>query len=159
MEHSFAHEAPETALYTTPLEGVRRKALFDLACERGLVLRDQPTPTAERLRDIIQNNVVVQDTSKLKPVDQPVPLASAHTAAPAEPMADAPEDEMQELLGTSAQDTSEAFAIYNSFSQCKNVFSLIKMFNAEFPDSEHEVPAGTKKQEILDFVKDELGIS
>lgn len=160
MEHSFAHQAPEAVLFTTPIEAMRRKELFLHACDQGLILADEPTPTAEQLRLILTNHIVVQKNTRLRPVDRPRPLMSAHNEQAAEPLAEG--NDIDDLMGRTASSTSEDYAKYNKFQKCTNIFTLRKMFAEEFSDSEHAEEIATDatktKAVIMEAVKAELGL-
>lgn len=73
----FAHAIPEQQLMTGQYGNMRRRELFDIAVSKGLISRDQPTPTAASLRFMLEAQTTLPN-AQLMTEPQAVPLNIAN---------------------------------------------------------------------------------
>ncbi len=79
IQSGFAHAQPELTNNEVPMARYRRRDLHQEAVSRGLLSREQATPTKEVLMQILASNSVMTDHA-VQVAEQPkaVPLNEAH---------------------------------------------------------------------------------
>lgn len=156
----FQGESVHRQLFSDrPIEAYRRTELFKVACARGLLSEDQPTPTKDRLILIIENNIVVKDANKLQEPVKPVPLNEAHRATQ-DPVANMTADPEAVVGETQQQPTADARKIFGEYSAMNNVNKMKGKFKEDFgEEAAQALPGrGGKKADILELVKAHLGL-
>lgn len=164
----FGHADPTQAVYPTKLHAMRRAELFKLACDRGLLKEDHPTPSKDSLIVVIENNVAVRNPSKLGTVEAPVPLTQAHKEV-------SRKDEVSRVVTPESLKDDDVFAVgdkptytseetalarklYRFYETSSAPLSMRKKFFEDFPHVDNStIPVvGVTKAEMLEHVKRQL---
>ena len=156
MHVQFQKTNPTEGLYATDFEAASRSDLMKYCCEKGYVCIDQATPTKNSLLRIIEDKIVVVDTSRIAPDNTPVPLNTAHEPTK---VAFIEAKAVDELMGDLAPEeaTQDAQAKWNAFSQLTNAFAVRRVFSELFPD-EPKFGNTSKVSEVKSRAKELLGV-